>query len=255
MKLRIAVLISIVASTFSACQEQQQDTNESSATYIENVPTEPALEDARMAGVSNKALEYNVFDKVKSETNNKAQILVYAFLTKDLNTKSEIEGFLSDIYEKNKNEAGYKGFSKPTVVGAYIFSSKKLAQQDKSAWTGMLIKGPGDIEPRISINDLKLKSQNGLKDNKKSEDEIALDLLNKSLSKKGLELCSFNKKLSDIELDCIHKADKKYPDFGTKHMEYVDKLTEVEMNKIRKKYHLNNDIFTKVSVFAGVYCK
>lgn len=75
------------------------------------------------------------------------------------------------------------------------------------------------------------------------------------LQKRGLELCTFYKQLGDMEIDCIHKADKRYPNFGVKHSDYSEKLMEAERNKLKKKYKLSDDTFVNVSVFGGSYCK
>lgn len=251
---RIILLLSIIATvvTLPACQEGQQDTAGTTRNEVDSTPSTP-VEEPRAANT--KALKYSVYDKVKSETGNKAQVLLYAFLEEDADTETELENTLKDLYEQNKDEGGYQNFDKPTVVGVYLFTSEKLGRQDKSAWLGMLMKGPSDTEPRININSMKLKSQSALKDNETSEDERQLAALNKTLAKQGLELCSFSKLLGDIELECIHEADKKYPNYGMEHVDYVDKLNAVERNKLRKKYHLSADVFTKVNVFANVYCK
>lgn len=247
------LVLSLVAVMMApACQEKQQAVQDTANTAVEATPAAPTVEPSVAEG---KLLKYSVFNKVKSETRNKAQVLLYAYLEQEPTTESELENTLIDLYEQNKNEDGYNNFDRPTVVGAYLFTSKKLGQQDKAAWIGMLMKGPNDAQPRISIDKLKLKGQRGLKDNETSEDEVVLANLNKTLAKRGLELCSFSKQLSDIELECIHKADRRYPDYGMDHMAYVDKLTEAEMVKIQKRHRLSDDIFTKVSVFAGVYCK
>jgi len=119
----------------------------------------------------------------------------------------------------------------------------------------MLMKGPSDSEPRISINNFKLNAQTGLNDDKQSKDEIALANLNKYLTKRKLELCSFNKEISDSELEVIHKADKKYPDYGEEHQAYSEKLMQSNMSRLKKKYKLDDSIFVRVSVFAMSYCK
>jgi hypothetical protein len=61
--------------------------------------------------------------------------------------------------------------------------------------------------------------------------------------------------LKKMELDNIHKADAKYPDYGDKHMEMIDQLDAQSYKALRKKYNLNEDMLSKVSIFAMSYCK
>lgn len=58
-----------------------------------------------------------------------------------------------------------------------------------------------------------------------------------------------------MELECIRKADKKYPDFGEKHLAYSEKLIEDEQKKLILKHSLADSIFLQVSVFGFSYCK
>jgi hypothetical protein len=161
-----------------------------------------------------------------------------------------------EIYRKNKNKDLFKNFNAPTVFGIYMFTSEETLNSDKSSWICMLSKGPSDSEPKISFNDFKLKSLQGLNDNRKSEDEIALDDLNKYLKERGLELCSFYKQLGDMELECIHKADAKYPNYDyPEHGDYSDKLMKEERIKLMSKYDLVDSIFGRVAVFGMSYCK
>lgn len=202
-----------------------------------------------------KTLEYEIIDRQKSETSNKAQIKVLAYLKEDPTNKNDLEKTIEKIYNENKKESSYKNFSEPTVVAVYLFSSEKSAKESPESWVAMLQKGPRDTEPRISINDFKLNALSGLNDDKKSKDEIALDSLNNFLSKRNLELCSFSKQIAALELEAIHKADKKYPDYGNEHQEYAEKLMESDRAKLKKQYKLEDDILISVNVFAMSYCK
>lgn len=222
--------------------------DKSVSTSINPSPGDPQV-------INEKLLPYKIQNKEKSEMGSKAQLKIYAYLTTEPTTKEELENTINKIYIENKNESGYKNFISPTVMAIYLFTSENKIKEMPDQWIAMLSKGPNDIQPHISIDDLKLKSQSGLTDNNKSEDEIEMERLTKYLKQRGLELCTFYKRLGDMELDCIHKADKKYPDFGIKHSDYSEKLMEEERMKLKRKYNLSDDTFISVSVFGGSYCK
>lgn len=206
--------------------------------------------------MENETSEYVIFDVQLLEVPNKAQVLVYAHLTQQkLETKAHLENALLEIYELYKNTAEFKKFTHPTVVGVYLYTSEKLGKQNKAAWIGMLMKSPNDAAPKTRIDELKFRSQTSLEANEGTEDEIEFEKLNKVLFERGLELCSFNKRLSEIELECIHKADKHYPGYGLQHQAYIDELQEEATNEICRVHDLNDEILTKVNVFAIAYCK
>jgi hypothetical protein len=205
---------------------------------------------------NNLSDKYVIVKEENYETSNKAQLIEYVVYKDTVYTESALKNVADEIYKLNKDKDLFKNFNAPTVFGIYVFTSEEILESDKSAWICMLSKGPSDSEPRISFNDFKLKSLQGLNDNKKSEDEIALDDLNKYLLERGLELCSFYKQLGDMELECIHKADAKYPNYDyPEHSDYSDKLMKEERGKFATKYDLKDSIFVKVSVFGMSYCK
>lgn len=198
---------------------------------------------------------YSTINSEKSEIPGKAQLKISAYLTKNLTTEKEIKKILLYIYELNKHEGGYENFSEPTVIGIYLFTSKTLAQKDPSSWIGMLVKGPSDIEPRLSINNFKTMALTNLKDKKQSKDEIELEKLNKLLASKNLKLCDLNDQLNNFELESIHKADRTFPNYGKKHDDYSNKLINAEWKKIEKKYGLDESDLNKVGNYASAYCK
>lgn len=206
--------------------------------------------------MANTASEYSVFDTQKYEVHNKAQVLVYAHLTQqELGTKNEIENALTELYERYKNETGYQNFERPTVVGVYLYTSEKIGRESKSSWLAMLVKGPSDAEPQLHVDELKFKSLKSLDANEGTEDEIELENLNKVLFERGLELCSFNKRLKELHLACIHKADAKFPDYGPQHQAYIEKLWKETRNEIHAVHDTTDEILGKVDVFAMVYCR
>ena len=207
-------------------------------------------------GKNNTSKKYEIVNEENYETSNKAQLIEYAVYNDTIYTENALKNVLLDVYKDNKDKDLFENFDAPTVFGVYVFTSKEILESDKSAWICMLIKGPSDSEPRLSFNDFKLKSLQGLNDNKKSEDEIALDKLNEYLQERGLELCSFYKQLGDMALECIHKADAKYPNYDyPKHGDYSAKLMKEEREKLSTKYDLADSIFTRVSVFGMSFCK
>jgi hypothetical protein len=206
--------------------------------------------------MENKMSEYVIFNVQPLELHNKAQVLVYAYLTrKILETEAHLENALLAIYEQYKDATGFKKFARPTVVGVYLYTSERLGKQDKAAWIGMLMKGPSDAAPNTRIDKLKFRSQSSLEASEGTEDEIEFEKLNKELFERGLELCSFNKRLGEIELACIHKADKKYPSYGLLHQAYVDELQEEARKEICQVHNLDDGILNKVNVFAMAFCK
>lgn len=201
-------------------------------------------------------LNFEIVNEEKYETSNKAQLVEYVVYKDTTYTQDALKKVLIDVYDKNKNKDLFKNYDAPTVFATYVFTSSEIFKSDKGAWICMLTKGPLDSEPRLSFNDFKLKSLQGLNDNEKSEDEIALDKLNEYLEERGLELCSFYKQLGDMELECIHKADAKYPNYDyPKHGDYSEKCMKEERKKISAKYDLADSIFVRVAVFGMNYCK
>jgi len=247
MKKNLPFLVFSLLLLFPNCKNDTKvDSSISTSANQSAIDTQPT---------NKKSLAYKVQNKEKSETKSKAQLKIYAYLTTEATTKEELENTINEIYIENKNESGYNNFASPTVIAIYLFTSESKAKEMPDQWIAMLSKGPSDTQPRISIDDLKLKSQSGLTDNNKSEDEIGLERLVKYLQQRRLDLCTLYKQLGDMELDCIHKADKKYPDFGIKHSDYSEKLMDEERKKLKRKYNLSDDTFINVSVFGGSYCK
>jgi hypothetical protein len=194
---------------------------------------------------------YKIINKEKRETPNKRQLFLFATVINLPKTEADLEAMMKNIYESHKNDDD----SHPTVVTVFLYTSE-AASEHKESWLAMLTKTPDKTEPYISIQTLKFNSIVGLSDDKKSKDEIELEKLNKQLKERNLDLCGFSQQLKDMELDCIHKADKKYPDFGPKHGDYAKDLMEGERNKLKVKYNFKqSDIFIKVAVFAFSYCK
>lgn len=200
-------------------------------------------------------MQYIVFDKAKLEVHNKAQVVVSAYISSALGTQDDLRNALVNLYEQHKNEGGYQAFDRPTVVGVYLYTSEKLGRQEKSAWIGMLMKGPRDAQPRISINELKFNALTEEDSNQWTENTIAFEQLNRELFERGLELCSFSKRLGDIERDCIRKADEKFPEYGEKHIQYADDLMKEAMNEIYTTHNLDSSMVNKVHVFALSFCR
>ncbi|EHQ26158.1 hypothetical protein [Mucilaginibacter paludis] len=202
-----------------------------------------------------KPKNYAVVSADKLETSGKAQIKVMAYLPSGFKDKNELELTLNNIYNTYRHEGGYTNFSEPTVVAVYLFETEKLAKTDPSAWLGMLMKGPSDTNPYLSFNDFKVNASLGLKDKVLSKDEIQLAKIKKLLASRGVDMCDLNKTVNDIELNSIHAADKLYPDYGTEHDVYSDKLINKEWKKLERKYRLTKDEIDKACMFATVYCK
>jgi hypothetical protein len=206
--------------------------------------------------MENADAKYIIFKVEPLEVINKAQVLVYAHLKhQELGAQSELENALLEIYEQHKNIGGFKDFERPTVVGVYLYASEKLGRQDRSSWIAMLMKGPRDDKPQIRIDKLRLNGLTALESGQWTEEELALERLNKELFERGLELCSFSKRLDEIELDCIQKADKRYPNYGLEHMRYNDELLSEAMKEVYAIHDLTYDLVNRVHVFARTYCR
>lgn len=198
--------------------------------------------------------KYEIISEVKKETGNKAQLLEYAVYKDTIYTEGALKIVIMDIYNLNKNKKVFAKHNSATVLAVYLFASKD-ALKDKANWIAMLIKRPNSVEPEVTFNDLKINALRDVSNKVKSADEIELEKLKAYLKERDLELCAFSETLKKIELDNIHKADQKYPDYGDKHMAMVDRLDAESYGKLRKKYKLNEDMLSKVSVFAMAYCK
>ncbi|MET4080863.1 hypothetical protein ABIB40_000807 [Pedobacter sp. UYP30] len=197
---------------------------------------------------------YEMISEVKSETSNKAQLIEYAVYKDTIYTKDALRIAIMDIYNINKDKKAFTKHDNATVIGVYLFTSKE-AFNDKANWIAMLIKRPGNAEPEVTFNNFKISALGNVDNKVKSADEIELEKLKAYLKERGLELCAFAETLKKIELDNIHKADHKYPDYGDKHMAMVDRLDAQSYRELRKKYKLSEDMLGEVAVFAMSYCK
>lgn len=228
-----------------------------SKTYIGWVPTNKLnkfIPNTKVSKQSTPPIKYEVINEEKYETSYKAQLTEYAFYKDSIFTEEALTNVVIGIYNLNKDKNVFKAHDKATVVGVYLFTSKE-AIKDKGDWIAMLVKSPSDTEPRVSFNNFKLTALANLKDNIKSKDEIVLEKLKSYLKKRGLDLCALSDMLKKMELDNIHKADAKYPDYGEKHMAMIDRLDAQSYEKLMNKYNLNEAMLSKVSIFAMTYCK
>ncbi|ACU63085.1 hypothetical protein [Chitinophaga pinensis] len=197
---------------------------------------------------------YDILSEEKYETSGKAQLLEYAVYKDSIYTKVALEKIVLEIYNLNRDKNIFKQHDAPTVIGVYLYTSQN-AFKDRAEWIAMLTKGPYDSEPRISFNDFKITALNGQNDSSKTNDEIELEKLKSYLQERGLELCTFADTLKKVELDNIHKADAKYPDYGDKHMAMIKQLDTQFYESLKKKHKMNENIITKVAIFAMSYCK
>lgn len=229
-----------------------------SKTYIGWIPTDKLIKfipiDAEVSKQPKSTIEYEVINEEKYETSYKAQLTEYAFYKDSIYTKEALKNVVMGIYNLNKDKNVFKAHNKATVLGVYLFTSKE-AIKDKADWIAMLVKSPNDTEPRVSFNDFKITALININDNVKSKDEIVLEKLKSYLKKRGLDLCTLSDMLKKMELDNIHKADAKYPDYGDKHMAMIDRLDAQSYSHLKKKYNLNEEMLSKVSIFAMSYCK
>jgi hypothetical protein len=246
MKSNVILLYTVflpVLLIFTSCNNsKKQDEGDSVLSSAKNVTT---------TAPSNN---YEIVSEEKSEMSYKAQLIEYVLYKDTVYTEDALRNTILEIYNLTKGKAVFDTHDSATVIGVYLFTSKE-AMKDKSDWIAMLMKGPDDPELNVSFNRFKVTALNDLKDNVKSQDEIEVDKLNAYLKKRGLDLCSLADLLKKLELDNIHKADAKYPDFGNEHMEMTERLDLKAYKALTTKYNMNEDMLGKVSIFATSYCK
>lgn len=119
----------------------------------------------------------------------------------------------------------------------------------------MLSKSPSNQKPKVRFNSVKINGLSNLKRDKKSEDEIRYKELTQYLEERGLELCSFRDQLGEMEDECVRMADKKYPDYGEKHLEYSSQLMDERRKKLAAEHNLADSVFSEVVGFGMFYCK
>jgi|SRR5690606_2782194 len=244
-KLPILLLILISGILFTNCKNDQKQTPTSETEKITETEMIP----------EKRKLDYEIVNTDIVETKNKAQITKYVAYNDSIFDKDALSDILLEVYFRNRKAKVFKNFDEPTVIAVYIFTSVEQAKNDRGSWISMLAKGPNDENPILTYNEMKLKSLAGLNDKVKSKDEIALDNLNEYLKKKNVTLCDLYKQFGSYELDNIHKADAKYPDYGKEHSDYVTKLDKADKKRIMSKYKLADSIFTQTIVFGMAYCK
>ncbi len=96
---------------------------------------------------------------------------------------------------------------------------------------------------------MEINSKNNDKENEKTYSD-----LKKYLNNRGLDFCELYNKIADIETRCIRKADKVYPKFGIQHENYSEKLMDLEMNKLKKRWKINDEKFQLFEVIGYEYC-
>lgn len=198
---------------------------------------------------------YEIFNEEIIENSNKAQLIEYVVYKDTIYKQENLKKVLLEVYDKSKDKNVFKNFSTPNILVVYLYTSKNIAETDKSSWIAMLSFYKDNSEPKIIFNNLKVTSLQNLNNETIEADEIAYKELIDYLKKRNLELCSLNNQLENISIESIRKADDKFPNFGQEHYEYETKLKKDEVDKILKKHNLNDSILTSVFVFARAYCK
>ncbi len=88
-----------------------------------------------------------------------------------------------------------------------------------------------------------------------NENTKAYETLTKHLKERNLDLCSLVKLIEDIELNSIHKADEKYPNYDyPEHLNYTTMLIKKEEGKLINKHNLTDSIFYTITGFGMEYC-
>lgn len=198
----------------------------------------------------NESIEYEILEIKPYESSNKAQINVRAYITDDFKSKDELKNTAIKIKNNTINEVKFKNYSQATSFALFLYPGKATAER-QGMWLLKYAKAPVDLIYEFSYNDKMIEAQRIKKE--KSEDDIAFDKFNEKLSNKNTSICEIYN--IDYDLENIRKADKKYPNFGIKHSEYVSELNKKDKNKIFKKYNINKDDYVKITAFGMLYCK
>jgi hypothetical protein len=202
-----------------------------------------------------KRLNYQIVENIKSETPVKAQIKVTAVFEDSIHSKGDLDFILLDIYIRSKSLDVFENHKKATVIVIYLFESIETAETNKEKWIAMLQKGPQDENPKFSYNESRLNALQDAGDNIKSRDEIAKERLEIYLSSKNISPCQLYEEFGSYEIDNIHKADAKYPDYGLKHGDYVSELNKESKDRILRKHSIDDSIYIKTVVYGTFYCK
>lgn len=119
----------------------------------------------------------------------------------------------------------------------------------------LIISCSNDSNNSIKRNEsINHEKTNGFENQKSTKDETTYQELTKYLKKRNLEFCAFSNEIEKMEIECIHKADAVYPDFGIKHNEYVEELTAVEIKKLGQKHNISDSIFPLIAILSSTYC-
>lgn len=200
--------------------------------------------------------KFEVFHDESSESSMKAQWLVYAKYLDTNYSHEALSSVIQSIYSLYENKSGFENHSSPTVVGIYMYTSKDVYLKDKSGWICMLFKGPLDASPGINYNDIKLEVLVGLQDTIKSKDEIAIENLKSLLNSKGLDLCQLKDDLSELNKQCLKRAELKYPEFDfPQYDDYVEKIYSEEKHKLALEIGVPDSVLVNVSWYGYSYCK
>lgn len=203
---------------------------------------------------TNDITEYQIIKEDFKSSNKNTNVVEYiATYNKDDYSEEQIKNTLLSVYNnESKNVLKKDGVTYVFVI--YLYTSNSIYEKGKSNWIGMFNKS-GDDEPTITINEFKSSSLNNLNDSTKSSDEIVLDNLNTYLKERNLDLCTFSREIEDMESKTLKEADKKFPNFGLNHTEYLERIRNKELKKMSEQYNIHDSIFTYVNVFSMSYCK
>lgn len=240
----LIITILILSACNNSDNTQSKTTEESSKTEM-----------MTPKGIDVNSLPYDIIITEPYETSGKAQIKSYVALKSEKISSETLTATLNEIYKSLKNYNQFQNFSSPTVIAVYLYTSKDKAENMQDSWIAMLSKSPSEIEPKITIDDMKLTALAGQNDNTKTNDEKKLEELNNYFSKRNTDLCTIYKTLYDLEGDCIKKADEKYPNYGVEHSNYYSKLYKQEKHKLFKKFNINDSLSTSITIYGMSFCK
>lgn len=204
---------------------------------------------------SERYAPYEIIKKVPTETNNKAQLLIYARLDVEKTSKFLIDATLDKIYMDYVDYDGFKHHAIPSHIAVYLYT--KGAKRFESNWCAMLSKYPTMARPEISYSDKELNiAINGTMTTPKTKDDSTyLELCSYTLQH-GVNFCFLYNELFNVELESIKEADKIFK--GVYNKQYYDYQTQLYQNgvkKLFKKYNLEDSLIKSVSYLGSTYCE
>lgn len=199
------------------------------------------------------AQSYKVLKIETSETNAKAQIDVIAYLTEDFKSVELLKETAKKIHSETIDEGNFEEYNKANSYTLFLYPGKRMAEKQLT-WLLRYSKGPRDTNYEFMFDDIAIRPLKSSKESNKSEEQIAFEKLDEKLEEYNTSACDVYFEIIEYEDKNIEKADRKFPNFGMEHIEYLDELDSLEKGKLLKKHNLTEDEYSTLT-FGSVLCK